>query len=203
MSQIHVIAATRSPPVHRLVDDESGSVNIITWNKAYAIFPQFAFIDQAGRSLESLRYRGERYLIECDNHCSVNDMTYGGAVEEFLEDGEWHEINYGGIASSYRHNRTHQNTKRRIGDRLTWTISFGPSKVTPPKTLDDVSHTHFGMCQVFEPYDDERRSIYRSHTDVVVGTWMTHVYDPKDQRPGRKGVVRQRFHGARESREAY
>ena len=188
-SHIQITATIRSP-MYRLVEEKSGSVNFITWNKAYALFPQFAFIDRAESSWDSLAESAAEFYGS--NYDEEYESTYGGVVEDYFEYGEWHEINFGGVTVMNREldEKLSRNTKRRTGDRLTWTISFDARKVTTQSK--DWEGTYFGMFQGYfrdHSVDCDKYEIWPSW---IVATWMTHVYDSKNQGPGRRAFLRRR-----------
>ena len=194
LSQIRIIATTKSP-AYGLVAERSGSVNVISWNKAYAIFPQFALIDHADHDLNDLTSNAKKDFEEYRNREMHSYFTYGGVKEEYSENGKWYELAYGGVTASTQYGRYYKHTERHIGDRLTWTISFDTGKVNQPKKLDcELQNTHFGMCQVYdeEDYDDKRDE------DMMVGSWLEDAYNPKNKRPGIRGVEEQERERRRE-----
>ena len=190
---------TKRPPVYTLAIETSGSINIVTWNKAYALFPQFAQIDHADDSFNRLRNNNNRHFEEHSKRDKQFDITYGGIEEEYLELNKWRAISYDGVTTSSLNKSQYSYIygKRHIGDRQTWTIALDESKVTRPQIFDcEPQNMHFGMCQVYvRDYSDanKRGLIYE---DVIVGSWVNHVYHPRNQRLGRQGVEMQRFYGS-------
>ena len=177
--------------------ERSSSVSIITWNRAYAIFPRLVHINRADDSLRCLIKSNDKHFKEYSKRDKKLDITYGGVEEEYLEFNKWRPVTYDGVTISSLNEMQYSYTyrKRYIGDRQTWTISFDESKVVRPQIFGCEPQTiHFGMCEAYvrDYSDGNDRGLI--HKDVIVGSWVNHTYHPENQRPGRQGV---------ESRRAY
>lgn len=111
-------------------------MNVLTWNKAYALYPQCTFVLNSGVALRDQdmyfdshaeKYRGRQYPIsvleEVDKRRSLREMT---------------QI-------------------RRPGDSLTWKVPFDTSGITPPAKPDFVfEHCSFGFVDKASSGDDRR-----------------------------------------------
>ena len=82
-------------------------MTFICWDKAYAVFPQVAFIDRADQSLDSSFESGVACFHESDESDAPkrhSETHHVRALEEYL--------------------RANMNTIRYADDRNMWTISF-------------------------------------------------------------------------------
>jgi len=126
--QIQIIASYQ-PPVENITNDfhSSIAVNFLTWNKAYAIFPQSTFIHRHGVAVRR------------------QDEFFGRHVEKYKK------RNYCISAlhkSDQRRSKPEFAQIRRAGDNMTWTIAFGTTGLERPKTPDSVlEYSAFGFVR--------------------------------------------------------
>ena len=133
--------------------DESVSVNFISWNKAYTVFPRFKFIDHAEWSLQ-----------------------------EFKRMARWHKLKHFLAieqAEGFPHEGIYKHVTRHVGDNLTWMIPFDTSRVTGPETLD--YRSPYTCFQAYETYVKGRANehgVYSTYEDVPSVCWVNQLYDP-------------------------
>ena len=77
LSGIEIIAR-RQLPSHNILKQYKSSINVITWNKAYSIFPQYAFIDQGKLSLQVLQDQRWRVIKNPSNWTLETSSRYIG-----------------------------------------------------------------------------------------------------------------------------
>ncbi|MCJ1242257.1 hypothetical protein MMC14_010264 [Varicellaria rhodocarpa] len=100
-------------------------VNVISWNRAYAVFPDITFVKDAAFSLLSPYLNVEPLeVLIFDTKDWTQYLSHGqdtpGPKQGFL--------------------------RRSIGDRLTWTISFGTSKFAfPMSQRDELQYVDFDV----------------------------------------------------------
>lgn len=108
--------------------DTTMVVNIITWNKAYSIFPLITFIQYRGYLLQPLHDGSSPFISKYTRR--------GWKIQEIVWPEDW-KVNHS--IQPYR----------RIGDRYTWTISLDTSKVSWSQTPDYVlEHSCFWYRQL-------------------------------------------------------
>ena len=126
---------TDCPPAQFILQatETTAQVNIISWNKAYSVFPLPTFIQR------------KSYMLQC---C---DEDTGVLVRELCRSG-W---NVQGVMWPEEQRSNHPiRERRRIGDRYTWVIPFDTRKVEWSKTPDYVlEHACFKM-DLSMNYDD-------------------------------------------------
>ena len=105
-------------------------VNIISWNKAYAIFPLSTFVHRKTYLSKPLDGRIGPLLANCSRRGWKSQQTLW-----FEEEGLSHPI----------------RPLRRIGDCFTWAISFDTGNVKWSKTPNYVlEHSHFNVGKKFK-----------------------------------------------------
>lgn len=132
-----VLHVTNCPPPQSILlgTNTTGEVNIISWNKAYSIFPLPTFIQR------------KSYLLQ----------GYDGLTENAVRHHARRGLDVQGVMWPEEKRRNHPIQKRRrIGDRHTWTIHFDTRSVEVSQTPDYVlEHTCFTM-NLDVSYDDDR-----------------------------------------------
>ncbi|KAL9627261.1 MAG: hypothetical protein Q9204_006697 [Flavoplaca sp. TL-2023a] len=125
-TEVYVIA-TSDIPIHAILNTFFTTlvVNIITWNKAYSIFPLTTFIQKRG------------YLLR------LPDADFASLMVNYTQRG-WT------IQQSMRPEDPRANhpirENRRIGDQFTWQIPLDVRKVKSSKTPDAVlEYSNFGF----------------------------------------------------------
>ena len=109
-------------------------INFLTWNKAYAVFPQSTFINRNGVALRRL------------------DEFFQSHAEKYKK----RNYRISGLRSPDSRRSTSEIAEiRRPGDRLTWRIPFDTTGIEAPKTPDYVlEHSAFGFEQTKCDTDD-------------------------------------------------
>lgn len=114
------IILTLSIPVQAILKGfySTVTVNFLTWNKAYALFPLPTFVHHKGYLLKAL----DNYLSSLLDKYSRRGWRFQGAM--------WPEEEI--------HSNKPVRTRRLIGDEFTWMIPLDTSKVDWSKTPDFV-----------------------------------------------------------------
>jgi len=124
--QIQVIAS-HHPPVENIINafHSSIAINFLTWNKAYAVFPQSTFLHRHG---VAVRRKDEFFESHAEKY-----------KKRKYRISELHE-------SDQRRLRPEFAQIRRAGDNSTWTIAFDTTGLERPKTPDSVlEYSTFGF----------------------------------------------------------
>ncbi len=125
MANVIELWVTDSLPMRAIFDLMPTTVvtDIVSWNKAYSLFPLSTHVQRKG------------YLLkELEDYITSPEYTQQGWK---LEELRWPE--------EKRLNHPIKHT-RRVGDRFTWTIPLNTEGVTGSKTPDYVlEHACFGM----------------------------------------------------------
>ena len=122
------IIATESTPIQIILGDfyTTAIVNLLSWNKAYAVFPLPAFVHHKSYMLEELNSR----LAKKVNKYTRRGWRFQGTPWPEEEQQVNHPI----------------RSTRRIGDKYTWVIPFEISNVQLPRTPDSViEYAQFGF----------------------------------------------------------
>lgn len=127
---------TNCPPVQQILWDAETTVgvNILSWNKAYSVFPLPTFIQH------------KCYLLQTFDEVCQEEARYRSRLGWKVQGVMWPE----------ERRRNHPiRERRRVGDRYTWTIPFDTRKVESSKTPDYVlEHACFTM-DLSKGYDDD------------------------------------------------
>ncbi|MCJ1251000.1 hypothetical protein MMC30_008231 [Trapelia coarctata] len=112
---------------------ESAVVNIITWNKAYALFPLPTFIHRKTYVLQKLNdYRGAQLLKYGQRGWKIQGTLWPE------EETPSHPF----------------QARRRIGDKFTWTIPFNTLNIRHSSTPDSVlEYSFFSVNTTDNDYD--------------------------------------------------
>jgi hypothetical protein len=114
---------TQTSPLHSILTEcafSTAHVNIITWNKAYCLFPNVTFVDRRMYLLHDPDEAMRRILSRYSAH--------GWRTSDCVDYDEAKECNGLGIRENLR----------RIGDPSTWIIPLNTYRVRPPQCLDFV-----------------------------------------------------------------
>ena len=138
-----LLHTTNCPPAHFILRccEFTLEVNILSWNKAYSVFPMPAFIQ-----------RNSYLLKEWGKIAGVREWL------RFTCQTGW---NVKGVMWPEEQRCNHPiRERRRVGDRYTWTIPFDTRNVEPSKTPDYVlEHACFKM-DLSMSYDDDQSYDY-------------------------------------------
>ncbi|KAL8928614.1 MAG: hypothetical protein Q9208_001848 [Pyrenodesmia sp. 3 TL-2023] len=129
---VHDVTVTEHAPVRAILCNArtTATANILSWNKAYSIFPSATFI------------HGKSYLLKPTSIDSeYSDWEYASGMK--LQDLLWDEE---GI------NTQPIQRQRRIGDRFSWIIDFPTLGITcKPKVPDFVlEHCNFMLIETVD-----------------------------------------------------
>ena len=148
------ITTTRLSPLVSILLGKAGSINIMGWNKAFAIFPHFDHVENPDRSFICLRKSADYHLDELLSgarmyyHC-----VHLGTVEECVDkDRDQRKIASDGKTDVMCDSLVYKHVRRKLGDRLTWTISFDTTKVIDAGEFLDVEppeDKQFRTCQIY------------------------------------------------------
>ena len=152
------IWATGNPSVDLILFEPTACVNFIGWNKAYAVFPKFDFLDHADWDLNRLR------------------QSAGKHMEDYFYSGDQFDPTQDKFRPSSSNNPVYMRITRYIGDRYTWIIPFDTSKLTGPKTfVSQEEHTRFDICQAYEQ-NDSVSDLHSDHKeDTLLAYWVMVV----------------------------
>jgi hypothetical protein len=119
--------ATGEPPLKAILDNSymTAAANIISWDKAYAMFAKETFIEKKTYMLEGMSLQLVRQLRMYKKR--------GWLLEDELDEYDYEST------TSLRH-------IRKVGDRFTWALSFpttGVERSTQPDFV--LEHATFGM----------------------------------------------------------
>lgn len=129
---------TRTPPLYSILTDcafSTAHVNIITWNKAYCMFPSVTFVDHRLYFLHTPDEALGQILSKYSAH--------GWRTSDWVDYDQARGCNKPGIRENVR----------RIGDSSTWTIPLNLYKIRTPIRPDSVLES----C-TFQIYPDSRHS---------------------------------------------
>jgi len=104
----------------------SALMNVITWNKAYSLFPRMTFLRRGMcvlRRLRTLRTSGVREVDQLEKY-----ERRGWTVMELCDDNE--------VLNA-----------RHVGDRWSWTIEFGENAVEQDDKVESVRFA-IGECRL-------------------------------------------------------
>ena len=166
-------------------------VNIICWNKAYAIFPQFNFVNRMDWSLTRFKLKiidefGFDYSIEDYHRCLHFDE-----IELHFEDDEWQQAHYSDFDDIFGPCLSPHKTpwkdlsfmigKRHIGDRYTWTIPFDTGKLCQSdESLDaQLQHTQFSVFQVYDRHFTRGYEHVSKYNERLIGCWVMKFFEPR------------------------
>ena len=158
---------TRDLPVQFMFADvrTTAEANIISWNKAYSLFPQPTFIQR------------KSYLL---GYC---DSVTRSAMRKLSRNG-W---DVQGVMWPEEERSNHPiRERRRVGDRYTWTIPFDTRKFKPPKTPDyvlehacismDLSSSHRNDESWYGDFEDGEVRYYEIHANPLKSKVLKHTY---------------------------
>lgn len=114
---------TRTSPLHSILTDcafSTAHVNIITWNKAYCMFPNVTFVDRRMYFLHTPDEAMEQILSKYSAH--------GWRTSDWVDYDQARGCNKPGIRENLR----------RIGDSSTWIIPLNLYKIRTPEHPDSV-----------------------------------------------------------------
>ena len=161
LSGIEIIARSQLP-VQKILKEFKSSINIISWNKAYSIFPQYAFIDQRKHSLKCL-YDQKRRAVK-------NRVPSGlGTLNRYIGDRYTWTIHFNTTrvtppeTESFKPHNVHFETRHTWGRRIS------------------VNNTDLVYSPLY-------RSL-RSYKSEIQGCWIHRVLDPRDQPSREQGVA--------------
>ncbi|TIA00614.1 hypothetical protein D6C82_04432 [Aureobasidium pullulans] len=114
---------TRTLPLHSILTDcafSTAHVNIITWNKAYCMFPNVTFIDRRMYFLHNPDEALGQILSKYSAH--------GWRTSEWVDYDQTKGCNKPGIRENFR----------RVGDSSSWVIPLNLHKIRTPETSDSI-----------------------------------------------------------------
>ncbi|KAL9580239.1 MAG: hypothetical protein Q9212_004611 [Teloschistes hypoglaucus] len=164
-SQIQIVATAYVPIFAILMGFYSTLVvNVISWNKAYAIYPQSSFIHHKSYLLKKMDDYNGRSVAKYD--------ARGWRSQDVLWPEE--EASHGCIVKP-----------RRLNDKFTWTIPFDVIDVAPAATPDFV--LEFSTWKLAKCREVDRRNIsskllfYITYTDKFWALILKHRYIFQDR----------------------
>jgi hypothetical protein len=114
---------TRTSPLHSILTEcafSTAHVNVITWNKAYCMFPNVTFMDR------------RMYLLHNP------DKAMGNILSKYSAHG-WRTSDWVGFDQTKGCNKAGIRERlRRIGDASTWVIPLNTHKIRTPQCPDSV-----------------------------------------------------------------
>lgn len=134
-------------------------VNVISWNKAYAIYPQSSFIHHKSYLLKKMDDYNGRSVAKYD--------ARGWRSQDVLWPEE--EASHGCIFKP-----------RRLNDKFTWTIPLDDTDVAPAETPDFV--LEFSSWKLAKCSEDDRWNIsskllfYKTYCDKIRTPILEHCY---------------------------
>ncbi|THW41240.1 hypothetical protein D6D22_05490 [Aureobasidium pullulans] len=114
---------TRTLPLHSILTDcafSTAHVNIITWNKAYCMFPNVTFIDRRMYFLHNPDEALGQILSKYSAH--------GWRTSEWVDYDQTKGCNKPGIRENFR----------RVGDSSSWVIPLNLHKIRTPESSDSI-----------------------------------------------------------------
>ncbi|KEQ59056.1 uncharacterized protein M437DRAFT_88006 [Aureobasidium melanogenum CBS 110374] len=114
---------TRTSPLHSILTDcafSTAHVNIITWNKAYCMFPNVTFVDRRMYFLHTPDEAMGQILSKYSAH--------GWRTSDWVDYDQARGCNKAGIRENFR----------RVGDSSTWVIPLNLYKIRTPSQPDSV-----------------------------------------------------------------
>ncbi|THX80675.1 hypothetical protein D6D05_04445 [Aureobasidium pullulans] len=114
---------TRTLPLHSILSDcafSTAHVNIITWNKAYCMFPNVTFIDRRMYFLHNPDEALGQILSKYSAH--------GWRTSEWVDYDQTKGCNKPGIRENFR----------RVGDSSSWVIPLNLHKIRIPESSDSI-----------------------------------------------------------------
>ncbi|RDW59713.1 hypothetical protein BP6252_12800 [Coleophoma cylindrospora] len=162
-SKINLIHTIDPPVLHILTNFcTTATVNFITWNKAYCIFPDSTFLHKTSYQLnQEVNDSNGPYLAKLRRRGWMTLQT------------QWKD--YERSTSSVSNSR---RLPRRIGDAMTWKLTLDTAGVAPPQIPDYVlEQTHFSIRRREDrTLPGNNGSHYEIHAKRFVSYVLRHTY---------------------------
>lgn len=162
-SQINIIHTDLPPALHLLTYYcTTAAANLITWNKAYCIFPDSTFIHKTSYQLN--------FAVDDINGAYLTKYRRRGWMTLQTQWKEYERSN-SSVPSSGR-------LSRHIGDSMTWKISLDTTGVAPSSIPDHVlEQSHFSIRKREDrTLPGNNGSHYEIHAKEFVSYVLRHTY---------------------------